>query len=91
MASVAMAQLNDAKQLTDKECDICFLSILCYEMLWCDNLAALKVTEAVWPEWQSIWHIQMPTELNHLTQFWCCKKKILKNAYKNKKILTPSR
>lgn len=33
MASVAMAQLNDAKQLTDKECDICFLSILYYEML----------------------------------------------------------
>lgn len=51
------------------EFDICFLSMLYYEIFWCDKLAALEVTEPVWPEWRSKWHIQMPTELNYLMQF----------------------
>lgn len=63
VASVAMAQLNDAKHWTAKEFDISLLSTLFYEIIWCDTIAALEVTEVVWPEWWSIWHIQTPTEL----------------------------
>lgn len=45
MASVAMAQFNTEKKKTriDKEFGICFLSILYCDVLWFDNLAALKL------------------------------------------------